>query len=63
MAALRSVAPAAAEIREYDPEISDIADYVHNKPVNSDLAVSFPSTLTAWCGGPASPRAVPRIAD
>jgi len=42
MAALRSAAPPAAEIREYDPEISDIADYVHNKPVNSDLAVSFP---------------------
>lgn len=60
MAALRSAAPAAAEIREYDPEISDIADYVHNKPVNSDLAVSFASPLTAC---PASSKAVPRIAD
>lgn len=30
--------PAAA--REYDPEIKDIADYVANKPIDSDLAVS-----------------------
>ena len=27
----------------YDPEIKDIADYVHNKPIDSELAVScFP---------------------
>lgn len=26
--------------REYDPEIKDIADYVANKPIDSDLAVS-----------------------
>lgn len=47
MAALQAAGPgpAAAELREYDPEISDIADYVHNKPVNSDLAVSFPWPL------------------
>lgn len=25
----------------YDPEIKDIADYVHNKPIDSELAVSF----------------------
>lgn len=26
--------------REYDPEINDIADYVANKPIDSELAVS-----------------------
>jgi len=26
--------------REYDPEIKDIADYVYNKPIDSELAVS-----------------------
>lgn len=26
--------------REYDPEIKDIADYVANKPIDSELAVS-----------------------
>lgn len=29
--------------REYDPEIKDIADYVANKPIDSDLAVSLPN--------------------
>jgi hypothetical protein len=29
--------------REYDPEIKDIADYVANKPIDSELAVSFPA--------------------
>lgn len=29
--------------REYDPEIKDIADYVANKPIDSDLAVSNPN--------------------
>lgn len=28
--------------REYDPEIKDIADFVANKPIDSELAVSFP---------------------
>jgi hypothetical protein len=27
--------------REYDPEIKDIADYVANKAIDSELAVSF----------------------
>lgn len=27
--------------RKYDPEIQDIADYVHNYNIDSDLAVSF----------------------
>lgn len=30
--------PAAA--RDYDPEINDIADYVANKSIDSELAVS-----------------------
>lgn len=35
--------PTAASIspisRDYDPEIKDIADYVHNYKIDSDLAV------------------------
>lgn len=27
--------------REYDPEITDIASYVHNTPIDSELAVSL----------------------
>jgi hypothetical protein len=29
------------EGREYDPEIKDIASYVHNTPIDSELAVSL----------------------
>jgi 2-methylcitrate dehydratase len=32
----------APEAREYDPEIKDIADYVHNKAIDSELAVRPP---------------------
>ncbi|KAK3330467.1 MmgE/PrpD family-domain-containing protein [Apodospora peruviana] len=41
MASLQSAATAAptpAGHKGYDPEIKDIADYVHNKPIDSDLA-------------------------
>jgi 2-methylcitrate dehydratase len=31
----------AASTRDYDPEINDIADYVANKPIDSELAVSL----------------------
>ena len=34
-----SGAPVEMGQREYDPEIRDIADYVHNKKIDSDLAV------------------------
>ena len=34
-------APPPAGATVYDPEITDIADYVHNKPINSELAVSL----------------------
>lgn len=33
-------APEMSKSREYDPEIRDIADYVANKPIDSELAVS-----------------------
>ena len=47
MASLQSAAaatPSPSESKGYDPEIKDIADYVHNKPIDSELAVS----LTAY---------------
>lgn len=46
---LKSSAPiAVARAREYDPEIKDMASYVHNFKIDSDLAVSFiPSKYTA----------------
>lgn len=31
---------ATAGLREYDPEIKDMASYVHNYKIDSDLAVS-----------------------
>lgn len=34
-----SGAPNMASSNTYDPEIKDIADYVANKPIDSDLAV------------------------
>ena len=41
MASLQSAhIPAATGPKSYDPEIDDIANYVHNTPVNSELAVS-----------------------
>lgn len=39
MSKLQSGAPPAPVAREYDPEIKDIASYVHNTPIDSDLAV------------------------
>jgi 2-methylcitrate dehydratase len=39
MSSLKSGGPVApSEHRGYDPEITDIASYVHNKPIDSDLA-------------------------
>ncbi|KAF6219467.1 hypothetical protein HO133_003934 [Letharia lupina] len=38
MAALKSNAPAMAGVREFDPEIKDMASYIHNYRVDSDLA-------------------------
>jgi 2-methylcitrate dehydratase len=42
MSPLQSGAPPPPQAREYDPEIKDIASYVHHTPIESDLAVSFP---------------------
>jgi 2-methylcitrate dehydratase len=33
------MAPTTPSNREFDPEIKDIASYVHNVPITSDLAV------------------------
>jgi 2-methylcitrate dehydratase len=43
MAPLQTAAqtiPMPTEHKGYDPEITDIANYVHNYPIDSDLAVS-----------------------
>jgi len=42
MSPLQSGAPPPPQAREYDPEIKDIASYVHNTPIVSDLAVRIP---------------------
>jgi 2-methylcitrate dehydratase len=49
-----------AQPREYDPEIKDIADYVANKPIDSDLAVSNPLPLALLT---LLPRVVPARAS
>lgn len=40
MAARQSAAPAAPADKSYDPEIQDMANYIHDYKVDSDLAVS-----------------------
>lgn len=40
MAARQSAAPPAQTDKSYDPEIKDMASYVHDYKVDSDLAVS-----------------------
>jgi len=48
MASLQSAntaAPSPSEGKGYDPEITDIANYVHNKPIDSELAVSHSHPL------------------
>jgi 2-methylcitrate dehydratase len=39
MSSLKSAAPPVSGKREYDPEIKDIASYIHNTPIDSELAV------------------------
>jgi len=39
MSSLNSNAPPVAGNREYDPEITDIANYIHNYKIDSPLAV------------------------
>ncbi|KAH8819006.1 MmgE/PrpD family-domain-containing protein [Xylogone sp. PMI_703] len=53
MSALRSGAPPPPQAREYDPEIKDIASYVHHTPIDSDLAFDtarFVFLDTLGCG-------------
>ena len=41
MTSLRSDMPASvAGVRDFDPEIKDMASYIHNYKIDSDLAVS-----------------------
>jgi 2-methylcitrate dehydratase len=40
MAARQSAAPAVPTDKSYDPEIQDMASYIHDYKVDSDLAVS-----------------------
>jgi 2-methylcitrate dehydratase len=39
MSSLKSAAPPVSGKREYDPEIKDIASYIHNTSIDSELAV------------------------
>lgn len=41
MTSLKSAAPPVSGKREYDPEIKDMASYIHNTPVESELAVGL----------------------
>jgi 2-methylcitrate dehydratase len=53
-----SGAPVEMGQREYDPEIRDIADYVHNKKIDSELAVCVYfviSTITPCLSARGSP--------
>ncbi|RAL65929.1 hypothetical protein DID88_005591 [Monilinia fructigena] len=53
MSPLQSGAPPPPQAREYDSEIKDIASYVHNTPINSDLAFDtarFVFLDTLGCG-------------
>jgi hypothetical protein len=46
MAARQSAAPAVPSAdKAYDPEIQDMASYIHQYNVDSDLAVSFLSSF------------------
>ncbi|CAG5156438.1 uncharacterized protein ALTATR162_LOCUS4236 [Alternaria atra] len=38
MASLKSSVPQTLSKREYDPEIKDMANYIHNTPIDSELA-------------------------
>lgn len=45
MTSLKSAAATPAGPREFDPEITDMASYIHNYKIDSELAVSFASSL------------------
>lgn len=45
MAARQSAAPAVHTDKSYDTEIQDMASYIHDYKVDSDLAVSLPGPV------------------
>jgi 2-methylcitrate dehydratase len=45
MSSLKSAAPPVKGKREYDYEIKDMASYIHNTPIDSELAVGTPYLL------------------
>ena len=45
MSSLKSNAPAKSVAQPFDPEIEDMAKYIHNYKVDSDLAVCG----LLWC--------------
>ena len=47
MTPLKSNAPAMVGVREFDPEIKDMASYIHNYKIDSDLAVCEESHQTS----------------
>ena len=55
----------ASQPREYDPEIKDIADYVANKPIDSELAVRPLQKKKSWSeprhGKPSAQHSVPML--
>lgn len=51
VARMSSTMAKPSSVNEYDPEIRDIADYVANKPIDSELAVR-----PLIFGAPATPR-------
>lgn len=48
MAARQSAALAAPGDKSYDPEIQDMAKYIHEYNVDSDLAVSLFVSIRHW---------------
>lgn len=48
MAARQSAAPSVQGDKSYDPEIKDMATYIHQYNVDSDLAVSGSFQLGQW---------------
>jgi 2-methylcitrate dehydratase len=42
MPALQSGAPPPKSPQKYDPEITDMASYIHNYKIDSELAVRLP---------------------
>lgn len=49
MSSLQASAPASTD-KSYDPEIKDMADYIHHYKVDSDLAVCAPRLpMSVFC--------------